>query len=367
VYRSLGALASLLWIANASAAVPAEYTGTPYLGTPRPIPGRIDFADVDLGGFDVAWNTDHNRMTDAPQSGDDYRPDDMALPNINKTNRFLIDQTWSEDFWEEAAGGGRYPSEAEPHAYYLGATHVDDWVRLTVDVQQAGTYNISSNWACDNNPCGFSLWFNDDSGVVDDPNRPLHGTNKTGTVELDTTGDYHLWREYPNFVQVELSAGLQVMTFHVEVADHLQYSFLQFDLVGGGGAGGAGGAAGAAGSGGDTSAGAGAGEPGDAGAAGTSGTPAAAGTAGGGATGTAGNPATAGMADTGTAGMIAGTGGSATTPMATSPNGNSVDSESGCSLRKSNSQASWLSLAVLLAAVGLRRRRESSGTYVSVL
>jgi hypothetical protein len=351
---------ALLWAAQASAAVPTEYAGTPYLDTPRTIPGRIDFADVDLGGFDVAWNTDHNRMTDAPQSGDDYRPTDMALPNINKTNRFLIDQTWSEDFWEEAAGGGRYPSEAEPHAYYLGATHVDDWVRLTVDVQQAGTYNISSNWACDNNPCGFSLWFNDDSGVMDDPGRPLHGANKTGTVMLDTTGDYHLWREYPNFVQVELSAGLQVMTFHVEVADHLQYSFLQFDLVGGGGgAGGTGGTAGSAGAsaGGEAAGGANAGGPGDAGAAGTSGTPATAGaTGGGGTTGAAGISAMAGTSSAGSAGMTATSGGSATTPATATPDSN-VDSESGCAqTRRGSAPSSWLVLGLFLAVTQLTRR-----------
>lgn len=330
------------------------------MGTPRTIPGRIDFADVDLGGFDTAWNTDHNRMTDAAQSGDDYRPEDMALPNINKTNRFLIDQTWSEDFWEEAAGGGRYPSEAEPHAYYLGATHVDDWVRLTVDVQQAGTYNISSNWACENNPCGFSLWFNDDSGVTDDPGRPLHGANKTGTVELDTTGDYHLWREYPNFVQVELSAGLQVMTFHVEIADHLQYSFLQFDLVGGG-AGGAAGAAGAAGSGGETTGGAG-GASGTAGMAGAGGVPATAGTSGssnvagaGGTPGAAGTTTTAGAAGS----VTASSGGTGTTPMGVTPGGDSnVDSESGCAhtRRGSSASASWLSFAMLAAAAALTRR-----------
>jgi hypothetical protein len=356
-------LPALLWAAQASAAVPAEYGGEPYLGTPRAIPGRIDFADVDLGGFDVAWNTDHNRMTDAAQSGDDYRPDDMALPNINKTNRFLIDQTWSEDFWEEAAGGGRYPSDAEPHAYYLGATHVDDWVRLTVDVQQAGTYNISSNWACDNDPCGFSLWFNDDSGVMDDPGRPLHGANKTGTVTLETTGDYHLWREYPNFVQVELSAGLQVMTFHVEIADHLQYSFLQFDLVGGGGAGGAGGTAGAAGAGGEVTGGAGGAGSGVAGAAGTAGSPASAGaTAGGGLNAGAGSPAAAGTASGGSAGMTANSGGSATTPMAPPPNGNpNVDNESGCAHRRLGAPTSTmsLSLGLLLAALGLMRRRQS--------
>ena len=60
---------------------------------------------------------------------------------------------------------------------------------------------------------------------------------------LDKLGD-----KWSMLVILELSAGEQLMTFHVEVADHLQYGHLQFDLVGGTpvGGGGTGGAAGGA-------------------------------------------------------------------------------------------------------------------------
>ena len=328
---------SLFWASGAQAEIPAFYTGTPYLGTPRAIPGRIDFADVDLGGQGMAWDTDHNRGTDAPQSGDDYRPDDLALPNINKTNRFLVDQTWSEDFWED---GTRYPSEAEPHAYYLGASHAGDWVRITVNVQQAGVYNVSSNWACESGPmCGCSIWFNDGS----DPAAPEDGVNKSGIVMLDSTGDYHAWREYPNFAQVELSAGLQVMTFYVEVADHLQYSFLQFDLEGGG-TGGTGGTGGAAGSAGTTSGG-------------TAGEPAAGGVSAG---GTGGGTAGSAPSGAGAGGMpgSAGSAGAPTTPMAPAVANSDAKTDSSCALthQRPSSRAPLL-LLTLLAAAGLTRRR----------
>jgi hypothetical protein len=314
---------------------------------------------MDLGGIGVAWDVDHHRPEEA--SGADYRADDMDLPNICKTNKFLEDGTWSEDFWDEASGGGRYPSEAEPYVYYMGFAHVGDWVRVTVDVQQAGTYNVSSSWACANIDCGCSIWFNDGS----DPTGPEHGINKSGVVDLLGKNDYHIWSAFPNFAQVELTAGPQLMTFQVENADHLQYGYLQFDLVGGG-AGGAGGA-GNAGAGGDGAGGAAVGGAGGA----SGGAPAMAGTAGtpvggtsggmsagaGGAPGSAGTPATAGSAGSPTAS----TGGTGTAPSGPAANGSdsNVDSASGCAHTPLglSSSAPGFGLGLLLMIAGLSRRR----------
>jgi hypothetical protein len=225
--------------------VPAGYTGTPYQGTPQAIPGRVELANLDEGGLNVAFFADHRRENAvgegySPISGDDYRPGNLNLPNICKTNKAVeVPGEGSEDFWED---GTRYPSEAEKYTYYMGYAHTVDWVRVTVDVKQAGTYNVSSNWACANPKCGLSIWFNDGASKMDNPDRPLDGENKSGIVMLDGTNDYHKWRAYPNFATVTLTAGVQLMTFNLEVADHLQYGFLKFELVGGGGgAGGAGG------------------------------------------------------------------------------------------------------------------------------
>lgn len=228
----------------AHADIPADYAGKPYMGTPSVIPGRVDLVNVDTGGLNVAFFADHHRGNSAgyePISGNDYRPGDKDLPNICKTNAA------NQDYWLE--DNSPYPSAENQSEYYIGYSHAVDWVKITVDVKYAGKYNVSSNWASDEPMWGCSIWFNDGKSPVD-PMRPKDGVNKSGIIEMAGTDDFHKWKAYPNFATVELSAGLQVMTFHLEKHDHLQYGFLVFDLIGGEpGMGGtnAGGAAGIAG------------------------------------------------------------------------------------------------------------------------
>jgi hypothetical protein len=342
------AASALGWASEAHAAIPAGYTGTPYKGTPQTIPGRVELADLDEGGLNVAFFADHRRENAeaegySPISGDDYRPGNLNLPNICKTNRAVEKPgEGSEDFWED---GKRYPSDDKLYEYYMGYAHTVDWVRVTVNVQQAGMYNVSSNWACANPSCGLSIWFNDGASPADNPDRPLDGENKTGTVELEGTNDYHKWRAYPNFAQVELSAGVQLMTFHVEVADHLQYGHLQFDLVGGTpvGGGGTGGAAGAGGA--ATSGGAPASSGGEA----TGGTP------------STGTPVPPSMAGTTVFVPTAGAGGSGNAPGLTS--GSSAEQGGGCSAsqgRREGALPGALSALALGLALLLRRGRAPS-------
>lgn len=349
VSRSASALlafAAIVWAFPAAGAIPAGYTGTPYQGTAQSIPGRVELANLDEGGLNVAFFADHRRDNAvaegySPISGDDHRPGNLALPNICKTNRALeTPGTGSEDFWED---GKRYPSDDKPYEYYMGYAHTVDWVRVTVNVKQAGTYNVSSNWACANPECGLSLWFNDGASNADNPDRPLDGENKSGVVKIQGTNDYHKWRAYPSFAQVELTAGEQLMTFNVEVADHLQYGFLQFDLVGGEPQGGTG-AGGAAGTGGASD-------------------PATGGVASGGASSGAGTMSSAGttssVAGTTSAGAASAgaTAGGAPTDAGKTPNEASDDGS--CSVSRSGGTA-WPS-ALLAAVLGLslraRRRR----------
>jgi len=358
-------LAAIACASSAKAAIPSGYTGTPYQGTPQVIPGRVELANLDEGGLNVAFYADHRRENAvqegyAPISGDDYRPGNLMLPNICKTNRSLEKPgEGSEDFWED---GKRYPSDDNMYVYYMGYAHTVDWVRVTVNVQQAGMYNVSSNWACANVDCGLSIWFNDGSGTADNAGKPLDGANKSGIVKLNGTNDYHKWRAYPNFAKVDLSAGPQVMTFHVEVGNHLQYGFLQFDPVGGPGSAGAGGT-GSGGSGGLASGGAASGGNPSGGSAGAS-------AAGGTSTGTAGTLAsTAGSATIG-----AGTGGSnVVTPSAgsggvpgaggsSSVSTTQSNTDSGCSLAAAGTasrSSRFAGLGLLLATSLLLRRRKA--------
>ena len=336
--------APLFCAVSARADVPADYPGKPYMGTPSAIPGRVDLVNVDTGGAEISYHADHNRTNSAgyePISGNDYRPTEKDLPNICKTNGANPDH-WSVD-------GMVYPSAAMPTEYYIGYAHKVDWVKVTVNVQQAGKYNVSSNWASDGAKLGLSIWFNDGHSAVD-PKRPKDGVNKSGVVVLDGTSDFHKWKAYPNFTTVELSAGVQVMTFHLEQEDHLQYGFLQFDLIGGAGGGvaGASGTAGAAG----------------AATAGTSGADGTAGSAG--ALATGGTTATGGTA--GAATMTAGAaslGGSPSNAGA-APIPDPVDEKSSCSvtLDSAHRTPGLFGAATLLAACALLRRRRAAARRI---
>jgi len=340
--------AASLFASAARADIPAGYTGTPYLGTPKVIPGRVNLVDCDLGGEGVAYHADHRRSNSAgyePISGNDYRPDDKDLPNICKTNKQNPDSMLTD--------GSLYPpTSPTKEEYYIGYAHAVDWVKITVDVKTTGTYNVSSIWASAGAQWGLSIWFNDGKGTPD-PQRPKDGVNKTGIVEMPGTSDYHKWKAYPNFTQVKLDAGVQVMTFHLEKHDHLQYGFLQFDLVGGaatdGGvpAGDAGANTGGAGTGGSAGTGGGAGTTGAAGA--------------GSATGAAGTGADpSGAAGTGSATGVtgaAGTGGGMMTGAAgTAPR---AKSSGGCSLASQGGGSAGAGLLLLGCALLARRRSRS--------
>jgi hypothetical protein len=326
----------------ARADVPSDYKGTPYKGTPTAIPGRVELTNVDLGGSGVAWHADHNRTNSAgyqPISGNDYRSDDQNLPNICKTNVNPPPDTWVQS-------GDPYPSATDKSWYYIGYAHAVDWVKLTVDVRVSGTYTVSSSFASAGAEWGCSIWFNDGHSPVDAA-RPHDGVNKSGTVVMNGTSDYHKWKAYPNFATFHLDAGLQVMTFHLEKFDHLQYGFLQFDLAGSDG--------GATDSGDAADAGASPVPPDAATSTGAAGAPTGAGgnAAGAtGATGTAGNgaplpPSTGGASASAAGGGTAGAG------------GHHASSGSGCAIGSGEDATTMspLLLGAFLAFERLRRRR----------
>jgi hypothetical protein len=366
-----------LWAGAARADIPAGYTGKPFdpavaggvgiipptvKAGPYTIPGRIDFVNYDMGGDGITYHTGDHITT---KSGAGYRKDGVVA-TFSKTS------VASHDVWYmsgTAMDGMTYP-DATTNDFYVGAVQVNDWFDYTINVQTAGTYNVSSTWSSGNGPPG---------GEGGDGSMGLqiysNGTKladwKSTWPDFNTTADFHHWKPYPNFTQVTLPAGLQVIKLQ-STSKHLNLDYVQFELVGadggttgtstGGagatGAGGATGTGGATGAGGATG-GAGAGSTGAAGATAGAAGSGATGAAGGGSTGAAGDGASAGTGGstaTGTAGAttsgVAGTGGGVAgtggTPKAKSSGGCAVAGAAG---------AGWLALLAGAFALVLARRR----------
>jgi hypothetical protein len=356
----IGVASATLFATPSRAAVPAGYVGTPYMGTPQAIPGRVELANLDVGGEGKTYHADHRRVNAkaegySPLSGDDYRPTELDLPDICRTNMNPPPDTWDK------AGGLPYPSAGLEHWYYMGLAHAVDWVKVTVDVKKAGKYWVSSNWASPNGTMHFQIYFNDGSAAPAAGDTKLDGVMKADVNLGAGTGDYHIWKAYPHFAMVDLSEGVQVMTFHLRT-DHLQYGFLQFDAVDGSGAGADGGVGGATGTAG------GAGTVGNAGNSGNAGSTGAAGSTG--STGSAGasgepvdpetKPGTGGVTGaSGSGGTTGGgTAGTTTTGGAAGSAGGGKHGSSGCALAPSGRrEAGPLALLGLLGLGMLAFRR----------
>jgi len=141
-------------------------TNTPYGGTPAPVPGTIEAENFDDGGSGVAYVD-----ASATNQGGKYR-----------TNTGVDIETTSD------VGGG----------YDVGYINPGEWMKYTVNVTTAGTYDIDFRVASAAAGGTFHL--------------EINGTNVTGALTIPNTGGYQTWTTVTK-TGVNLNAGSQVWTF----------------------------------------------------------------------------------------------------------------------------------------------------------
>jgi hypothetical protein len=376
----------LVTASMARADIPAGYTGLPFdpakAGGPKlppgvkagpyPIPGRLDFINYDMGGDGVAYHTgDH-----IAKGGAGYRVDGttatlswtgQCIPNVGNTPCMNV---WYDT--SATLDGTKFPSPTTED-FSIGAVQNGDWFNITVNVQTAGTYSLSSTWASGDGPPGGEGG-NGSMGLAVYSNNVMLGMWTATFPNFNMYADFHHWKAYPSFMTVTLAAGPQVIKL-MSKAKHLQLDYVQFDLMGadGGappgtaGAGGSAGAGGTAGAGGSMGA---AGAPGTAGASGGAGGADTSGTAGGGAgvsgtggdaTGAAGSPSSSGTAGASAGGVAGTSGGNVTGTAGTGSKG--AKSSGGCALAP-GAPARGTAVSIVLLALGatglFARRRRSS-------
>jgi len=141
-------------------------TSTPYGGTPAPVPGTIEAENFDEGGSGVAY------VDNSPTNqGGKYRTNDAV--DIESTTD---------------VGGG----------YDVGYVAAGEWMKYTVNVTTAGTYDIEFRVASSGGGRTFHL--------------EINGTNVTGSLVVPNTGGWQTWTTIKK-TGVTLNAGSQVWTF----------------------------------------------------------------------------------------------------------------------------------------------------------
>lgn len=155
----------------------------PYPGpAAHSIPGTIEVENFDKGGQGVAYND-----KDAQNHGKEYRPTEGVDIEVAPTNGYTV--SW-------AAPG--------------------EWLEYTVNVAQAGKYDIAvhaSSWLQGGT---FHLRFN--------------GIDKTGPLKVPLTGD---WLRFVPVVRagVDLAAGQQVMRLSLDSAGADGYWVAGFNFI----------------------------------------------------------------------------------------------------------------------------------------
>ncbi len=154
--------------------------GSPWNGTPASLPGKVEAENYNTGGEGVAYHDN-----DTVNNGGQYRPNEGV--DIEATT-------------DTGAG------------YNVGWTNAGEWMKYTVNVTTAGTYNIDFRVASPNTGSTFHL--------------EVDGTNVTGTMTVPNTGGWQTWATITK-TAVNLTAGQHVLRW-VTDAGGMNYNWINF-------------------------------------------------------------------------------------------------------------------------------------------
>jgi hypothetical protein len=184
------------------AAIPAGYKGKPWKDAPQAVPGKIMVANFDVGGEGVAYHDTtkgcegNGKLNGGNDEKSKFRKDEDPDCSFTKAD-------W--DKWKDT--GKPLPTDVQ----YVGWTDAGEWLNYTVDVKEAGTYQLTL-LASANNAGTQMSW-------------DVNGKDATGPVNIEQTGNWHAWKLHTNICELKLEKGLNLITlkFVKEGNQNVQY------------------------------------------------------------------------------------------------------------------------------------------------
>ena len=155
----------------------------PYFGSPVALPGRIQAEDFDLGGEGVAYHD-----ASAGNTGGAYRSEDVDL------------------------------EASTEQGFNVGWMEAGEWIEYTVDIQQAGPYQVDARVASQASGGSFRLLFD--------------GASVGADFSFGATGDWQNWTTQT--ATVNLPAGVSVMRFEnlASAGDEYNVNYIDFTYTG---------------------------------------------------------------------------------------------------------------------------------------
>jgi len=144
---------------------------SPHNGAAVLIPGTVQAENYDVGCAELAYSD-----TDSENQGGKYREDEVDIETSHDN------------------GGG----------YNVGWLRDGEWLNYTVNVSEAGRYDINFRTASKGNGSNVYLSKN--------------GKNITGDIRISNTGGWQNWKTVTK-KGIDLDAGLQTLTLHIDDGD----------------------------------------------------------------------------------------------------------------------------------------------------
>jgi len=113
----------------------------------------------------------------------------------------------------------------KPNQLYVGWTMPGEWIKYTIDVQQAGTYQL-----------GIMFTANKD-GVI---SFSVNDVAKTGRITIPSTfaaadtiawRQWHHWNYLDNIATIKLQKGIQTFTIHTVDVGNMNYDYINFRKI----------------------------------------------------------------------------------------------------------------------------------------
>lgn len=201
-YLSLIPAIALMGVHIVIAQVPANYTGKAYKDSATIIPGTLKPERYDVGANNVTYfdNTAGHTGAVNLRNPTDVDLDDVkkADPNVDTSK---VKAVVGSPYWGWLANG--------------------EWLKFTVDVKTAGTYNISAMVGVNSKNKSFRLdaYQGTDSVSSGSLIMPYSGTCNGAACSCPYEC-YHYWYYAANLGTIKLKAGIQVMKLQMVNADN---------------------------------------------------------------------------------------------------------------------------------------------------
>jgi len=209
-----------LFFSGSQAFSKEKYKGKPWEGNVQTIPGKLQCEFYDQGGEGIAYHD-----TDPVNNGSGkLNPADGSYLHEFRMNE-AVDISFTK-FQDPPIDNSPFNFvEPEKDQLYVGWTKPGEWTKYTVNVTEAGTYQLGIMFTS-NKDGKISIAVNDK-----DVTGPILIPSTAVAAETVPWRQWHHWNYLDRIAIVNLKKGIQTITLHTVDVGDMNYDYINFKRI----------------------------------------------------------------------------------------------------------------------------------------